>query len=115
MEDDDKMVQFTEILTAETNDIDDDRREQIILETGEWCPSDLAKAGDLKEVQGLFDKGVFVAKGKTRPEGRFISMRMIRRWTGEVIKSRLLAGRGLHKGYRRRAVCCDSFIDGFEN
>ena len=60
-----------------------------MLEKGDWCPVKLAWEGDLKEVQGLFDKQVFTLAGKQKPEGRYISMRMIRRWKADVIKSRL--------------------------
>ncbi len=82
------MVQYLEILAAEAGEAGDDL-EQIILDAGDWCPAHLARAGDLKEAQGLFDKSVFAMHGKERPEGRYVSMRMIRRWKGEVIKSRL--------------------------
>jgi hypothetical protein len=69
--------------------MDDSEREQTILETGDWCPITLAWQGDLTEVEGLFDKNVFEHVGKERPEGRFISMRMIRRRKGDIIKYRL--------------------------
>ena len=75
------MVEFLEILNADNADMSDMREdsvEQTILDSGEWCPTSLARAGDLKEVQGLFDKGVFSIKGQTRPEGRYISLKLIK-------------------------------------
>ena len=88
-EDDEKMVQTLEILQAEVHQDEAADEQQIMLEAGDWCPVAMAWEGDVKEVQGLFDKGVFERMGNQRPEGRYISMRMIRRWKGEVIKSRL--------------------------
>ena len=61
-----------------------------MLENGvDWCPGELSRQGDLHEVQGLFDKGVFEIRGAERPEGRFIQMRLVRRWKEDKIKSRL--------------------------
>ena len=60
-----------------------------MLENGEWCPEEMSLVGDLKEVQGLFDKKVFEIVGKEKPPGRFIPTRMIRRWNNDTIKSRL--------------------------
>ena len=37
----------------------------------------------------MFDKNVFEHMGTQRPEGRFISIRMLCGWKGDVIKSRL--------------------------
>ena len=104
--DEDKMVDFLEILNAEMSVPECDEEEQTLLETGDWCPSSLARTGDLKEVQGLFDKGVFQIMGRVRPECRFISMRMIRRWKNKIIKSRLCLRdvawtRGSSRGSRR--------------
>ncbi len=52
----DAMVEFLEILNA---DAEDDDQMYIMLENGEWSPKEMPRAGDLKEVQGLFDKKVF--------------------------------------------------------
>ncbi len=84
----DKIVQFLEILKAEA-DADEQNDEHFLLETGDWCPADLAWQGGKNEVQGLFATDVFEIMGRERPEGRFVSMRMIRRWTGDIIKSML--------------------------
>ena len=82
----DAMVEFLEILNA---DAEDDDQTYIMLENGEWCPEEMSRAGDLKEAQGLFDKKVFEIVGKEKPDGRYIPMRMIRRWKNDTIKSRL--------------------------
>ena len=66
--DEDKMVDFFEILNAEMSVPECDEEEQTLLETGDWCPSSMARTSDLKEVQGLFDKGVFQIMGRVRPE-----------------------------------------------
>ena len=87
-DDDDKMVQVLQVLQASESDLEE-KYNEIMLENGEWCPAKLAWEGDVKEVQGLFDKQVFVIAGKQRPQGRHIPMRMIRRWKGDFIKSRL--------------------------
>ena len=84
----DNMVQVLHILQASESDLEEDYN-QIMLENGDWCPAKLAWEGNLKEVQGLFDKYVFTLAGKQKPEGRYISMRKIRRWKADVIKSRL--------------------------
>ena len=82
-------VLMTEARQHDEDEIED-REQQLMLENGvDWCPGELARQGDEKEVKGLFEKGVFRVAGKQKPEGRYISMRMIRRWKGESIKSRL--------------------------
>ena len=35
-----------------------------MLENGEWCPEEMSRVGDLKKVQGLFDKKVFEIVGR---------------------------------------------------
>ena len=69
-EDDEKMVQTFEILQAEVHQDEAADVQQIMLKAGDWCPVAMAWEGDVKEVQGLFDKGVFECTGKQRPEGR---------------------------------------------
>ena len=54
------MVEFLEILNA---DVEDEDHVYIMLENGEWCPEEMSRLGDLKEVQGLFDKKVFEIVG----------------------------------------------------
>ena len=66
-----------EILNA---DVEDEDHVYIMLENGEWCPEEMSRVGDLIEVQGLFDKKVFEIVGREKPAGRYIPMRMIRRW-----------------------------------
>ena len=82
------MVQVLQVLQASESELEETYYE-IMLENGEWCPAKLAWEGDMKEVQGLFDKQVFAIAGMQRPQGRYIPMRMIRRWKGDLIKSRL--------------------------
>ena len=86
------MIQFLEILNTDADDggNEEQTEEQLMLENGvDWCPRSKASEGDLKEVQGLFDKNVFVNTKTERPEGRYIPMRLVRRWKGDVLKSRL--------------------------
>ena len=93
------MVQVLQILQASESDAEEDYN-QIMLENGDWCPVKLAWEGDLKEVQGLFDKQVFTLAGKQKPEGRYISMRMIRRWKADGL-SHVYACRMWHEREQR--------------
>ena len=45
----DAMVEFLEILNADTEGED---QTYIMLENGEWTPEEMSRAGDLKEAQG---------------------------------------------------------------
>ena len=87
------MMQFLDISNTDVCDGDgneEQAEEQLMLENGvDWCPRSTALVGDLKEVQGLFDKGVFVNCKTERPEGRCTPMGLVRRWNGDVLKSRL--------------------------
>ncbi len=42
----------------------------VLLEAGDWCPAAAARVGDLKEVQGLFDRSLR-GDGKDETGGTF--------------------------------------------
>ncbi len=60
LEEPDAMVQLMEVYSTE---MPDEEQSFIMLENGEWCPEEMSRAGDLKELQGLFDKKVFEIVG----------------------------------------------------
>ena len=68
----------------------EDEEEQIQLESGwQWAPRSWVTKGDVKEMQGLVDKGClkFVASA---PEGaKTISSKVVRTFKGDGVKSRL--------------------------
>ena len=58
-----------------------------------WWPLDDVRKGDLKELQGLFDKGVLTMAtpnlNKGGEKARFISSKVVRRSKNQVVKSRM--------------------------
>ena len=59
----------------------------------DWWPLEKVRRGDLKELQGLFDKGVLrLSSEETRSDGkqpRYISSKIVRKTKGEDVKSRM--------------------------
>ena len=65
--------------------------EQIRLEIGvDWAPKSWTIAGDLKELQGLFDKGVLEPTSEVDRSYREIPSKVVRSYKGTGVKSRLV-------------------------
>ena len=60
------------------------------MENGDWWSTEEARKGDLKEMQGLFDRVVMEPAKSDRvdEQAKFISSRMVRRTKGDAVKSR---------------------------
>ena len=60
------------------------------MENGDWWSTEDARKGDLKEMQGLFDRVVMEPANSDRvdEQAKFISSRMVRRTKGEAVKPR---------------------------
>ena len=72
----------------------EDDLEGIYSDDGlDWWPAEKVRQGDLKELQGLFDKGVLrPAREEARNDGkypRYISSKVVRKTKGENVKSRM--------------------------
>ena len=80
-----------EAKVAEEEESKGDEEEQIQLESGwQWAPRSWVTKGDIKEMQGLVDKGClkFVA---IAPAGtKIISSKVVRTFKGDGVKSRLV-------------------------
>jgi hypothetical protein len=72
----------------------EDDLEGIYSDDGlDWWPAEKVRQGDLKELQGLFDKGVLrPAREEARSDGkrpRYISSKIVRKTKGENVKTRM--------------------------
>jgi hypothetical protein len=79
-------------LEEELADLDIKDERQIRLENGvDWAPESWTKAGDVKEMQGLFDQGVLKPSTEKEAAGyRFISSKVVRLMKRGAVKSRLV-------------------------
>jgi len=83
---DDAMATLLETLAVEASDAA--ATDGATLDDGEWCPASLMREGDIKEMRGLFDRGVLEVCRDRPPGARSITSRMVRRMKAGVCKSR---------------------------
>ena len=69
----------------------EDEEEQILLESGwQWAPRSWVTKGDVKEMQGLIDKGCLKFVTSVPDGAKVISSKVVRTFKGDGVKSRLV-------------------------
>jgi hypothetical protein len=90
---------FLEVLQAEVWDTEDDSQ-RFVSDLGCWCSQEEIDEADLRELCGLCD-GYDMFRESTWAEvpkgSKVVDTRMVRRWKGDQIKSRLVARDFKHK------------------
>jgi hypothetical protein len=94
-----KLDDFLEVLQAEVWDTEDDSQ-RFVSDLGCWCSQKEIDEADLRELCGLYD-GYDMFRESTWAEvpkdSKVVDTRMVRRWKGDQIKSRLVARDFKHK------------------